>query len=130
MTTRDPNGRPAAVGRGEDADTLRRALALVNLLRDPALPGILVGLGFVAAGVALVGVAWTGVAGTLLVPLQTPYVVSGGLGGAGLIAVGVLVASIQLDRRDRVETGDEIAQVSRELVALAGAVRARRNRAR
>lgn len=128
MTTRNPSDRRADTARGADADTLRRALALVNLMRDPALPGILVGLGFVVAGVALAVLAWAGVAGTLFVPLQTPYVVSGGLGGAALIVVGVLVASIQVDRRDSVEAADEIGHVTRELAGLVGTVKARRNR--
>lgn len=116
--------------RGADADTLRRALALVSLIRDPALPGILLGLGFVAAGLALVGLAWAGVAGTLLVPLQTPYAVSGGIGGVALTVIGVLVASIQVDRRDNAEADDEIGHVTRELAGLAEAAKTRRNQAR
>lgn len=130
MTTPSPSDRRAGPARGADADTLRRALALVNLMRDPALPGILLGLGFVAAGVALAVLSWAGVAGTLFVPLQTPYVVSGGIGGAALIVVGVLVASIQLDRGDSVEAADEIGHLTRELAGLAEAVKARRNRTR
>lgn len=119
-----------ASDRGADADALRRALALVNLIRDPALPGTLLGLGLVAAGLALVSFAWAGVAGTLLVPLQTPYAVSGGIGGAALIAVGVLVASIQQDRRDSAEADDEIAHVTQELAGLVEAAKAHRNRTR
>lgn len=81
------------------------------------------GIVAILLGFAVVAVAWARVAGLTAVPLQLPYLVSGGLTGLGLIMVGVLLVNIQtkLDdaaRRDRQlqQLGDILDQI-RSLLA-------------
>lgn len=58
------------------------------------------------AGVVAVFVAWFGVSGTLDPGKQMPYLVSGGLGGAALIAVGMTLFLSLEHARDRAALGD------------------------
>lgn len=92
----------------QDAETLRRAIALVRALRDPALPGLVVMLGVVVAGGVILAVTVFGMADARFVPLQMPYLVSGGLGGSALIVVGTLLAAVQSERRDRARARSEM----------------------
>lgn len=84
-----------------DSETLRRALALARLWRDPALPGLVFSIVVALAGMA--GIAFTvwKVAGTPYVPLQMPFLVSGGLGGAALVVTGAVLGAVLAERRDR-----------------------------
>lgn len=84
-----------------DSETLRRALALVRLWRDPALPGLVFSVVVALAGMA--GIAFTvwKVAGNPYVPLQLPFLVSGGLGGAVLVVMGAVLGAVLAERRDR-----------------------------
>lgn len=111
-----------------DTETLRRAVALVNLARDPALPGMLLGLVLVVAGFVVAILAGIGAAGVAAVALQTPYLVSGGLGGVALVVIGALVAAIQAERRDGVDANAEMWQVSDGMAALVESAIARRHR--
>lgn len=113
-----------AVG-GIDSDTLRRALALIRALRDPALPG-LVFLPLVALiGCAALVVALVGTAGTPYVALQLPYVVSGGFGGVALVVIGALLTAVQAERRDRVAATVDMRDMVTEVCALTSAARRR-----
>lgn len=61
---------------------------------------------FVVAGVVAVLVGWYGVSGTLDPGKQMPYLVSGGIGGAALIAMG-MISFLSLEHaRDRAALGD------------------------
>lgn len=102
----------------DDAATLRRAIALVRFVRDPALPGLLLGAGLVVAGFAMLVLAVFGVAGVEFVPLQSPYLLSGGVGGLALVAVGVVVFTVQAERRDLTDARHEIDRLGREVIAL------------
>lgn len=84
-----------------DSETLRRAVALVRLWRDPALPGLVFSVAVVLPGMA--GIAFTAwkVAGNPYVPLQMPFLVSGGLGGAALVVLGSVLGAVLAERRDR-----------------------------
>jgi hypothetical protein len=48
-------------------------------------------VGLVVLGVVALIVGWIGVSGTGLTPEQNPYLISGGLGGIALIAIGCTV---------------------------------------
>lgn len=113
---------------GVDADTLRRAVALVNLARDPALPGLVMGVALALAGGVTAFVSGFAAARVPAVVLQTPYLVSGGLGGLALVAVGVLLVAIQMERRSAVDATAELKQVGDDLTAVAEAAIARRQR--
>lgn len=56
----------------------------------------------VLAGFVVLAVSWRGVAREADVALQIPYVVSGGLGGIGLILVGCALTAVQVARRSAV----------------------------
>ncbi len=75
-----------------------------------------IAIGLIALGMIGVLVAWFGISGTLDPGEQMPYLASGGIGGAALIAIGVTVyiswehvqdraaLNILLQRLDEVET--------------------------
>lgn len=95
----------------QDAETLRRAIALVRALRDPALPGLVLMVGVAVAGGVILALTVFGMADAHFVPLQIPYLVSGGFGGIALIVAGTLLASVQSERRDRARAWSEIQDV-------------------
>jgi hypothetical protein len=75
----------------------------------------LIGLGFI-----VIFLAWNGAAGKDYVQGQVPYVISGGLGGLGLVVCGLAVVVIQAVRRDAAETRqklDELIDAIREQAA-------------
>ena len=63
--------------------------------------GRVLGWGFVTAGLFAVAVGWFGVSGMDQLYRQIPYVISGGIGGALLVAIGVTVLIRSEHRRDR-----------------------------
>jgi hypothetical protein len=63
------------------------------------------------AGVVAVFVGWFGVSGTLDPGKQIPYVVSGGIGGAALIAVGMTLFLSLEHARDRVALEDVLSRL-------------------
>lgn len=109
-----PQSHGGAVATGlteRDSDTLRRAIALVQLARDPALPGLVFLLGLAVAGGVTVAVTALRIGDTPHVALQTPHVVSGGLAGVALIAVGALLAAVHAERRARVLASKQMRHV-------------------
>jgi hypothetical protein len=118
--------KPRSDPAPDDRD-LQRALALVRLARDPALPGLLIAIGLAVMGFVAIVVAYYGSARTIYVFLQMPEIISGGLGGLALIGVGAAVFAIQSDRRDAARErrrDDEVLEQVSELVALAPKLRA------
>jgi hypothetical protein len=76
-------------------------LRLWNLspLRDPWLQSLLVLLLIAVAGCVMWALAWRGAARTVYVPLQLPWLISGGLAGLGLLGLALAGWSIHLGRR-------------------------------
>jgi hypothetical protein len=113
---------------GPDDRDLKRALSLVRFVRDPALPGFLYMIGLILAGFVALLIGWYGTARTIYVPLQVPEVVSGGLGGVGLIGAGVALFDVQQTRRhaarERRQIDAALDEVA-ELIALAPRIRHR-----
>lgn len=72
---------------------------LAEQLRDPWVQSIVVLVLLAIAGFVMLGLAWRGAARTIYVPLQMPWVVSGGLAGLGLIGLAYGALSIHLARR-------------------------------
>jgi hypothetical protein len=54
----------------------------------------------IVAGFGVLAFTWSKVAGTLLVALQLPYLISGGFTGLALVVLGVLVIYVGAKRRD------------------------------
>jgi len=67
------------------------------------------GVGLALAGVLAIIIGWFGVSGTGLAPAQIPYVISGGIGGIALIALGC-TAWISADLQDEWRRLDAIEQ--------------------
>jgi hypothetical protein len=74
----------------------------------------------VLGGLGLIGYTWGRVAGLLQVPLQLPYVLSGGLTGLGLVLVGITVVNITVRRQDGLRRDEVVEQLATVLSALAG----------
>lgn len=67
------------------------------------------GVGLAVAGVVAIIIGWFGVSGTGLAPAQIPYVISGGIGGIALIALGC-TAWISADLQDEWRRLDAIEE--------------------
>lgn len=61
---------------------------------------IYVAVGIVALGFLVIFLGWNGAAEKDFVSGQIPYVISGGLAGISLVAVGLVVALAEARRRD------------------------------
>ena len=96
-------------------------------LDDPAAPSLLLFGALVVAGFTSITMGWRVAARTLVVPFQTPALVSGALGGLALILLGSGLANIQASRRlaaaERVETDALIDEAAALLAAFQKAKR-------
>jgi hypothetical protein len=72
-------------------------------------------IGLVAAGFALIALAWNGAAGRDFLAGQFPYLLSGGIGGAALIACGLTIVRVHASRRDSMVIAQKLDDL---LVAL------------
>ncbi|MCA1708792.1 MAG: hypothetical protein LC808_38140, partial [Actinobacteria bacterium] len=57
------------------------------------------GVVLIVGGFATIAYTWGEVAGVLSVPIQMPYLVSGGFTGLGIVAVGITLISVGAKRR-------------------------------
>lgn len=114
-----------------DSETLRRAIALVKVLRNPSLPGLVFLLSLVVVGCVVLVLTVFAVADTVYVPLQMPFLISGGFTGVALIAAGALLGAVQAERHDRVLARMEMQDAVDELSGFVRSVAyARRERTR
>ena len=98
----------------------RPRITLPLWLRDPSNQSIVVLALIAVAGCVMWGLAWRGVARTVYVPLQLPWLVSGGIAGLALLGLALAGWSIHLGRRqdavhraaveDLVRTGATLAE--------------------
>ena len=91
--------------------------------RDPFVTSMLVLIALVIAGLIGVGVAWRGVAASLIVAVQLPYLVSGALGGLALIGFAAALIAIQSTRRVEARERAEMARFGRAAADVLGALR-------
>lgn len=96
------------------------------VLRDPRVSTTLVLGAVVVAGAALIGLGWRGAAATLLVPFQVPYLVSGAAVGLALVASGLVLLSVHLDRVEAAEERRQLAELQRDALRLLTLARASR----
>ena len=89
-----------------------------RFIQDPAGPGILLMAVMVLGGFVALWFGWRAVARTVLVPLQLPGILSGGLAGLALIAVGTALMDLQVERRHAAEERRRTDQVLDELAGL------------
>jgi hypothetical protein len=83
---------------------------------------VLAGVVIVLAGLGAIAYTWGRVAGLLLIPLQLPYIISGGLVGLGLVLVGMTVVNVTVRRQDGARRDERIEQLSSILQALTAAM--------
>ena len=90
-------------------------------LQEPAAPSLIVFGALVAAGFVVIGLGWGIADGTATPAFQVPALVSGGLGGLVLIALGCGLTFVQVGRllaaRERVQTEDLLDTIDRLLAA-------------
>ena len=111
---------PEATPSTQDA-LVRRALAVVRLLRDPAFPGLVLMTALILTGFGVLYAGWRGAARTAYVALQLPELVSGAVAGLALIGLGVALLNLQMSRRYAAreqELTDEIIDEVAAVVAL------------
>jgi len=98
---------------------------LENALGDPAAVSLVVAGVLCVVGLVTILLGWRGAAATLFVPDQVPYLVSGGLGGTGLVIAGAGLVHVQLRRRfaadERNHLESVLAEMSRLVLALESA---------
>ena len=79
------------------------------------LGGVL-GIAYCIAGFFLIFLGWNGAASHDRVEAQIPYLISGGLGGLGLVVVGAALIVAHSLRADRVELAGAIEDLRDALV--------------
>jgi hypothetical protein len=85
---------------------------------------VLAGVAILMVGLGLIGYTWGRVAGLLLIPLQLPYVISGGLTGLGLVLVGMTIVNVTVRQQDGARRDERVEQLSSILRALAASLNA------
>jgi hypothetical protein len=85
---------------------------------------------FVVAGFVVIGLAWSGAAARGYAVYQLPWVVSGGLVGIALVAIGMGLLDVHIWRRQaavrRAVLGEVVRDASELTEAIAARVAARR----
>lgn len=89
-----------------------------NALRDPRVSVTLVLAAAVLGGLALIGLGYRGAAALLLVPLQLPYLVSGGVVGLAAVGAGLALLVVHLDRTEAAQERREVARLQRDVLRL------------
>lgn len=88
--------------------------SLVRMNADRALAVVLV-----VAGLLALVVGWFGISGKALAPEQLPYLISGGLGGVVLVAIGCTLA-LSADLQDEWRQLERVEERLNDLVAERG----------
>lgn len=104
------------VARSRPRSKLRRFGAWLVAPESRVL--VYLGLAILVGGFGLIAFAWSKIASTVSVPLQLPYVASGGFIGLGLIVVGVGVVSIGVKRRNNFARVREIEKLSATMKSI------------
>ena len=99
-----------------------------RVLRDPRVFTTLTFMGLAAGGFVLVLLGWRGVAATLFVSLQLPWVVSGAFAGIALTGAALALLNAHLDRAEAATERAELAELQRETLRLLGMAAARAGR--
>lgn len=82
------------------------------------------GVALMAVGFGITAFTWSKVAALVAVPLQLPYLASGGLAAIGLVVIGATLVSLAAARRDAAQRDarlEELAEVLRSIAQVARA---------
>jgi hypothetical protein len=99
-------------------------------LRDPVMVLLIIGVVLVVAGFFSLLLGWRGAARTLNIPVQIPFLVSGGLGGIALIGMGLGLCNLTASRREAAREITRLQGLVDEAAKLLSAVELRRLRER
>jgi len=88
------------------------------MLRGVAHLGIWAGVVVSTAGLVLIAIAWGRTAGLTQVALQTPYVISAGFTGLGLVVVGLALVSVTVKQADAAERTRQLRELRDVLADL------------
>ena len=97
-------------------------IELWRILRDPRVSTTLVLAAVVVVGLLLLSQGWRGVAGSLFVPYQLPYLVSGAVAGVACVGAGLALLRVHLDRTEAAQERRETAALQREVLRLLSVV--------
>jgi hypothetical protein len=90
--------------------------------RDPFTVSIVVLVALAAAGLVGIAVGWSGAAGSLVVSVQLPYIVSGVIGGIALLgfSLGLLIIQARRHREaQRRAQFDRVVHAAADVLAAA-----------
>lgn len=118
--TSENGPRPRPAPRRGFRPAVSARLVRMRAADSPLLVNL--GLLLIAGGFGLVAYTWGRVAGLLAVPLQLPFVVSGGFTGLGIVLVGIMSISIGTKRRDAWEREQRLRGLSSTLERIASAL--------
>lgn len=105
---------------------MSRFLRRLTAFSDPGAQALLVLAALAAAGFVMLGLAWRGAARTPYVPLQLPWLVSGGVVGLALLGMALGGWSIHLGRRQDAAHRAAAEDLVREAAELAEDLRSGR----
>jgi hypothetical protein len=100
----------------------------VAALRDPGVQAFVVLALLAVAGFVMLALGWRGGARTVYVPLQIPWLVSGGIAGLGLLGMALGAWSIHLGRRSDAAHRAGVEDMVREVATLAEDLRTGRKK--
>jgi len=112
----EPDGG-SALPRRRRAVAVRRRLGSFVSPTSPAL--VYAGVLLIVAAFAVIAYTWSRVAGTAIVQLQLPFLVSGGFAAVALLVLGVLFVHLGAKRRDAFLRDRRLEQLAATLDALA-----------
>ncbi|HVV74853.1 MAG TPA: hypothetical protein VHC43_02380 [Mycobacteriales bacterium] len=118
----------AEVLSSDDGLDARRVVVLPKWtlhFRDPAVRSVLVLVLLAAGGFAMFALGWRGSARTVYVPLQLPWLISGGLTGFALLGLALGAWSIHLSRRENAAHREAFEDFVHDAAELAEKIRRR-----
>ncbi len=104
---------PRAAFRSGTIRTARRRLS--SLLQATSPVPVYLGLVIVGIGFGTIAFTWGRVATLTSVPLQLPYLVSGGVAGLGLVMAGITIISVATKRRAAARQARQMERVAKLL---------------
>jgi hypothetical protein len=104
----------------------RSASAALHAMRDPGVRAGVILSTTAVAGFVLFALSWRGVARTIYVPFQLPWVVSAGVVGLALIGGSLGFLSIHIGRRADAAHRATVEEIVRTAVALTDDIRGER----
>lgn len=94
-------------------------------MRGPASLATYVGIGMIAVGFVVIGLAWDGASELDFIQGQFPYLLSGGLGGLGLIVGGMALLAVQTVRQAGALETAQMTALTEGLAAVTTTLRER-----